>query len=701
MKTSLLLAFLCLATITHAQKKELTKDQLLKNQLPEITKPLFPARWINEQTYAISATQYDVKTGKEILQVHTVTPVGGSQTKTIRLSNNDLYYTVGTTSPQRITFDSIPKQNPGFSPDSNWVAYTKKGDLYTIDLQTKQEYRLTHDGSNVILNGYASWVYYEEILGRGSRYRSYWWSPDSKQIAFMRMDQSMIPMFPIYSEEGQHGFIEETRYPKAGDRNPEVRIGFASPRGGAVTWADFQEKDDQYFGMPTWKPDSKGLLVKWMNRAQNRLVIYDVNVANGSKKVFYEEEQKAWINLDENEMMQYVDGQPMLQTDKDGWTNIYMLNADGSLKTQLTTGEFWATSILKVDLKRKWIVFTAKKENSTRTDLYRVGLDGKNLKRLSFGEYTHNISLSPDGGYFITIYSNVQTPPMMALYDINGKLVRDLGNAKGKDFDAYEFAKTEIVRVPSADGLYQLPMRITWPMNYDPSKKYPVWINVYGGPNAGTVSDGWRFSNLQQWWAREGVIQVSMDHRGSGHFGKKGTDYMHHNLGYWEMYDWTHLVKWLRERGGDSTKVVIQGFSYGGYISAYALGFAPNVFTHAIAGGSVTDWSLYDTHYAEKFMGTPKTNPNGYKSASVLTHANKIKGKLLLYHGTMDDNVHMQNSMQLVKKLQEAKIPFDFMLYPGGRHGWGGNQRLHEQNMINRWFYDHVLGKEMPVELLR
>jgi dipeptidyl-peptidase-4 len=699
MKRLIPLLFVFLGQFALAQKKDLTNEQLLRNQLPEITRNITPARWVSESTYAIGNTEYDVKTGQEKPRGPML--VGASKDKSVRVVNNEIYYSIGTTSPQKLTFDSLPKQNPTFSPDSNWIAYTKLNDLYTINLSTKKEYRLTNDGSEVILNGYASWVYYEEILGRASRYRSFWWSPDSRSIAFMRMDESMVPMFPIYSEEGQHGYIEETRYPKPGDRNPEVRIGMVAAEGGNITWADFNEKDDQIFGMPTWKPDGKGLLVKWSGRTQNKVILWDVAVTDGSKKKFYEEQQKAWIDLDDSDMIQYVDGMPLLISDKDGWKNIYLLHADGTLKTKLTDGEFWGTSILRVDTKKKWIIFMAKRESSLRMDLYRVGLDGKNLKRLTFGEYTHNISLSPEGGYFMTLYSNASTPPVIALYDINGKLVREVANAKGKDFDAYNIARTELVRVPSADGLFQLPMRIIWPENYDPSKKYPVWINIYGGPNAGTVSDGWRLSSLQQWWAREGFIQVAMDHRGSGHFGKKGTDYLYGNLGHWEMYDWTHLVKWLRERGGDSSRVLIQGFSYGGYISAYALGYAPDVFTHAIAGGSVTDWSLYDTHYTERFMGTPAGNPEGYSKGSVLTYAPRIRGKLLLYHGTMDDNVHVQNSLQLVKKLQESKVPFDFMVYPGGRHGWGGNQRIHEQNMVNRWVYDKMLGKPIPRDLLR
>jgi dipeptidyl-peptidase-4 len=690
----------CIALAVSAQKKELTNEQLLKANLPAIVASMPQVKWMNENSYCVGNLCFDVKTGKEVPQSSPLLLGAGTQ-KNVRLNNNELYLTIGTQTPIRLTNDPDPEINPTFSPDSQYVAFTRNNDLFTIELNSKNETRLTNDGSVTILNGYASWIYFEEILGRSSRYRSFWWSPDSKTIAFMRMDQSMVPMFPIYSEEGQHGFIEETRYPKPGDKNPEVRIGFVSPLGSKIVWADFNEKDDQYFGMPTWKADGKSLLVKWMNRNQNQLQIWDVNAENGSKMKFYEEDQKAWINLDDNEMIQYYDGVPLLISDKDGWANIYLLNNDGSLKTKLTTGNFWATNVLKVDAKRKLVIFSAKKENSTRTDLYRVGIDGKNLKRLTSGEYTHSINLSPDAGYFFTTYSNTSTPPATALYDINGKLIREVANGKGKEFDDYAIAKTEIVRVKSADGLFDLPMRITWPLNYDPAKKYPVWISVYGGPNAGTVSDGWRFSAQQQWWAKEGFIQVAMDHRGSGHFGKAGTDYLHRNLGYWEMYDWTQLVKWLRDHGGDSTRVLIQGFSYGGYATAYALAYAPDYFTHGIAGGPVTDWSLYDSHYTERFMGTPQNNPEGYKNSSVLTHVAKLRGKLLLYHGTMDDNVHMQNSIQLVKKLQENKKDFDFMVYPGGRHGWGGVQQLHSQNMINRFLYENLLRKEMPMELLR
>jgi dipeptidyl-peptidase-4 len=289
----------------------------------------------------------------------------------------------------------------------------------------------------------------------------------------------------------------------------------------------------------------------------------------------------------------------------------------------------------------------------------------------------------------------------MAVVDAKGKILRELGGGKGPGFDKYLIARTEIIRVPSEDGLYQLPVRITWPLDYDPSKKYPVMINIYGGPNAGTVRDGWQLNGTQQWWAKEGLIQVAMDHRASGHFGKNGINYMHRNLGQWELKDWITIVKWLHTRGADPARVGIAGFSYGGYMTCMALTAGADYFTHGLAGGSVTDWQLYDTHYTERFMDTPAENPEGYKQGSVMTHVGKYKGLLRVYHGTMDDNVHMQNSLQLIKKLQESRKHFEFMLYPGGRHGWPGVQMAHSTNENNMFIYRNLLKKEMPAEFMR
>jgi dipeptidyl-peptidase-4 len=715
MKNIFLGASLLLCLNGLSQKKQLSEQQMLRNEKTAIVTPLPQVLgWVNDESFLINKKEHpdsafkpflvDCKTGKSTPSSTSLLSKKEAEVYTVSTREGEIYLSFPGRSSRKLTSTPETETNPTLSPDQEWVAFTRKNDLYTIHVASGKEYRLTNDGTDLILNGYASWVYFEEILGRPSRYKSFWWSPNSKKLIFMRMDDTMVPLFPIYSESGQHGYSENTRYPKAGDANPTVKIGFTSPEGGNVTWADFNEKNDQYFGMPYWTPDGNTALVQWMNRGQDQLIVYAVDPTTGVKKELYKEEQKTWIDLDDQGgRITFLPNKKgfILQSDKDGWEQLYWHNMDGSLKNKITSGNNWSTTVRYIDSVKNIIYFTSRAENSARFDLYRVDLDGKNQQRLTFGDYTHNISLSPKGTYFISTYSNASTPEKSALINNKGKLILDLGDSKGTEFDNVELAKTEIIRIPSEDGKYQLPIRITWPLNYDPSKKYPVMINIYGGPNAGTVRDGWQFNGLTQWWAKEGLIQVAMDHRASGHFGKEGINYMHRNLGKWELTDWITIVKWLRANGADASRIGIAGFSYGGYMTAMALTAGADYFTHGLAGGSVTDWKLYDSHYTERFMDTPAENPEGYQAGAVMTYTDKYKGLLRIYHGTMDDNVHMQNSLQLVKKLQESKKHFEFMLYPGGRHGWGGNQNAHSTNENNMFIYKHLLKKDIPALLMR
>lgn len=708
-KSGLLVLFVALVLSAVAQQKELTVEQMLKGAPQKITKPLPQfVKWMGDNSFVLKhdgkTFLVDCKTGaeKEYTEVKTLE---AKLINEVYVKDNDLYHKTDA-GETRLTNNKNVEKNPTLSPDGNYVAFTRNNNLFSIHLSDNKETQLTFDGTDVILNGYASWVYYEEILGRPTRYRSFWWSPDSKRIAYMHMDESMVPMFPIYSEEGQHGYIEQTRYPKSGDKNPEVKIGVVGADGGSTVWAAFNEKDDQYFGLPYWKPDGSALWIQWMPRTQDNLKVYEMNLADGSKKEIYDEKQKTWIDLDDqgSRITFLKNGKNfILESDATGWNHLYLHDMTGKRISAITSGAFTVTAVNYIDEKNQTVYFTCRKDNSARFDLYKVKFDGKGLQRLTFGEYTHrSINLSPNAAYFITTYSNVSTPDVLALVNNKGQLIKELGSAKGEDYENTILAKTELLRVKSEDGKYDLPVRIVWPLNFDKNKKYPLMINIYGGPNAGTVYDGWQLSMQQQWFAKEGLIQVSIDHRASGHFGKEGVNYMHRNLGYWEMKDWITIVKWLIDNAGvDKSKVCISGFSYGGYMTCYALTYGADYFTYGLAGGSVVDWSLYDSHYTERFMDTPAENPEGYKTSSVLTYVDKYKGLLRIYHGTMDDNVHIQNSIQLIKKLEERKKHFEFMLYPGGRHGWPGNQQAHSQNENNLFIYKNLLEKDMPKELLR
>ena len=692
--------------IATAQKKELTDEQYFKANFKGITQPLpLAGPWIDESHVIIrrdgKSFILDCKKGTEADYTTAAVTKPVAVKPTVINKNNDLFV-----NDVQLTNDKDKEVNPVVSPDGNYVAYTKNNNLYTVNISTKKETQLTADGSDVILNGFSSWVYWEEILGRATANKAFWWSPDSKKIAYFRSDDTNVPVFTITDGTGQHGLVEKERYPKVGDPNPEVKVGMVSPDGGATVWSDFNEKDDQYFGMPYWKPDGSTLLVQWMNRLQNNLIIYEVNTATGAKKEFYNETQKTWIDLDDNDRISFLNNGKgfILQSDATGWKHLYYYDMSGKLINAITSGKYTVTDLNYIDEKNSIVYFTARsKENSATRDYYRVNLDGKKLQRLTFGNFNHAfINASPNSEYFITTYGNSTTPNKMALVNNKGKIIKELGDAKGAEYDSYNLAKTELIRVKSDDGLYDLPMKVTWPLNMEAGKKYPVLISIYGGPNAGTVTDAFQLSGNQQWYAKEGLIQVSMDHRASGHFGREGVNYMYHNLGDWELRDYSSMVKWLIANGSaDAKKICITGFSYGGYMSCLALTKFSDVFTHGMAGGSVTDWSLYDSHYTERYMGTLTNNPEGYKTNNAMNYVDKYKGVLQIVHGVIDDNVHMQNSLQLISKLQDAKKDFEFMIYPGGRHGWGGNKGLHFQNLKTKFIYKYLLEKEVPKIMLK
>ncbi|MBR5499861.1 MAG: DPP IV N-terminal domain-containing protein [Bacteroidales bacterium] len=633
--------------------------------------------------------------------------------------------------------------NLTYSPDSTKLAFTRDNDLFVVDIATEVETRLTHDGSDLILNGYASWVYYEEILGRQTRYKSFWWSPDSKKIGFYRYDNTQVPLFPIYSafanpaaasskysspkvtDLALGGALSETRYPKAGQTNPQVRIGIVDlsksdgqDAASDIVWADFDETEDQYFGIPFWGPDSKEFFIARMPRLQNTLDLYSVNIADGSKKHIYNETYKTWLNWI-NPVIFTEKGLYMAREFETGWQQIYFLSYDGSEFRRLTDGTNWSVNLVRVDEAKGEVYFTAKRDATVRQALYKVDSKGV-IKALTDPAYqVTGVKFSPDGKYFAASYSNVTTPTRVAVFSTSGGVVSEghggdiakanltgpapaprkgyglagnvVADMKGPDYDASKYALGQLVHMTTPDG-FTLPGMIVYPKNFDPAKKYPVHVDIYGGPDTPYVRDRWVRPNADnQWYSENDIIQITVDPRAGGHNGRESLDMIYRQLTVHEVQDFCSWADWLMELPYvQDEKIGVEGFSFGGTMTSMLLMQAPDKFHYGIAGGGVYDWALYDSHYTERYMDTPQNNPEGYEVSKVLNYVDSyptdyssVMGAaiepvmLKLTHGTGDDNVHHQNTLQLLDAMHRSGKNFEFMIYPDGMHGYYGYQGQH------------------------
>ena len=623
-------------------------------------------------------------------------------------------------------FVSFPLKPEGavnltYSPDSTKLAFTRENDLWVVDIATGKETRLTFDGSDVILNGYASWVYYEEIFGRASRYRAFWWSPDSRRIGFYRFDNSEVPVFPIYSPFAEDydrsgmrlsysqragaavaledmsptgGSVRMTRYPKCGDPNPKVRIGIADISSGETVWADFREDADQYFGTPFWSADGKAFFIQREPREQNELDLYAVSPDDGSRVHIYHESYKTWLDWIDG-MLFGRSGLYMVRSFETGWQQVYYLSYDGSVLKRLTDGENWRVSLLdvaegkatkKFDGTTSTVIFEAERDSRIRKSLYSV----KKGKVTAISDPAFSVmssAVSPGKEYVITSISNSSTPYQVWLYNL-AKPSRSfkVADLAGPDYKASDYALPEVITMTTSDG-FELPAFIVYPAGFDPSKKYPVHMDIYGGPDTPEVNDRYSGPARYKWYADNGIIEVVADCRDSGHNGRAGLDQVYGHLSDLEVRDfveWAEYFKKLPYVNGD--KIGVEGFSFGGTMTALLVMNHPDAFHYGIAGGGVYEWALYDTHYTERFMNTPQNNPEGYEKTRVTASAanypvteKNYDGSVMLKitHGTGDDNVHFQNTLKLVDALQKAGKKFEFMIYPDGMHGYRGYQGKH------------------------
>lgn len=584
--------------------------------------------------------------------------------------------------------------NPTYSPDSSRIAYTLGNDLYVTDVATGERRRITSDGSEVILNGYASWVYYEEILGRPSKYKAFWWSPDSEKIGFYRFDNSDVPVFPICSPSGRHGKLMLTRYPKAGDSNPVVRIGIARADGAEpVVWAAFDETADQYFGIPFWGPDSREFFVAREPRVQQELDLYAVSVENGAVRHVYHEAYPCWV--DWIEQVQFTDmGLYMARSFETGWEQIYFLSYDGKTFKRLTDGRNWNVSIVRVDEKRGEVYFTALRDSDVRDVLYRVDRHGRIKALTDTSLNAANVKFSPDGEYFTADLSSLRQPVQHWRIPVSSP---DRGKMISEEERDSLFVPQHIIHHTLSGG-YTVPAAVTLPEGFDGSRKYPVIMEIYGGPGSRYVRDCCRSSyssSMRLWCYRHGIIYVTADSAVSGENGRYGMDLAYGDLLSRAVSD---FVEWARYLGSlpyvDADRIGVEGFSFGGTNTAVLLLEHSDVFRCGIAGGGVYDWMLYDSHYTERFMNTPWNNPNGYAACRVLDRVKNMKGGVLkLTHGTGDDNVHFQQTLQLVDALQRAGKQFELMIYPDGMHGYRGVQKVHS-DAADREFWTRNLLSE-------
>ncbi len=670
--------------------------------------------------------------------------------------------TEGVSAPEK--YSEFPLKPSGavnltYSPDSTKLAFTRDNDLYVVDIASGLETRLTDDGTDLILNGYSSWVYYEEILGRATRYKAFWWSPDSRKIGFYRFDNTEVPLFPIYSafanpeaaasqaqspkvtDLGLGGSLSETRYPKAGQTNPEVKIGIVDITAPApeVVWADFDHTQDQYFGIPFWGPDSREFFIARMPRLQNTLDLYSVNVADGSKKHIYNETYKTWLN--------WID--PVVFTEKGlymarefetGWQQIYFLSYDGREFRRLTDGTNWTVTVLRVDEKKGDVYFTAKRDATVRQALYKVDSKGVITALTDPAFNVQSVVFSPDGKYFTAAYSNVTTPTRVAVFSTYGGIVSEghngdvetanqrqpmkptrqrfnlqgmvVADMAGPDYDASKYALGELVHMTTKDG-FTLPGMIVYPKNFDPAKQYPVHVDIYGGPDTPLVRDRWVMPNSNnQWYSDNDIIQITVDPRAGGHNGRQGLDMIYRQLSVYELQDFCEWADWLMEKPYvRDEKIGIEGFSYGGFMTSLALFKASDKFHYGIAGGGVYNWALYDSHYTERYMDTPQANPVGYQVGCALNYVegypteygsgcsacglcDKVEPVMLkLTHGTGDDNVHHQNTLLLIDALHRHGKIFDLMIYPDGLHGYRGYQGTHFQNANQAFWLKYLKGE--------
>jgi dipeptidyl-peptidase-4 len=583
--------------------------------------------------------------------------------------NDDLYvYTFGG-SATRLTAGQGTEEEATFSPDARRVAFVRANNLYTVDVASPGERALTSDGSREVLNGKLDWLYQEEIYGRG-RFRGYWWSPDSSRLAYLQLDERPVPEYTVVDDISYRPIVEVTDYPKAGDANPKVRLGNVSVSGGNTVWTQLESYGsvDLLVVDVDWTPDSRRVAFQIQDREQTWLDLNLADATSGRVSRVLRETTKAWVNVNGSPSW-LKDGSFLWFSERDGFKHLYHYRTDGTQVRRVTSGRWDVRRLNGIDEQRGVVYFEAGARRHIDTDLYRVGLDGSAMTRLSRTEGTHRATFNPTHTQYIGVWNDAVTPTQVRLHRADGTETRVLDANPVGTHAEFALAKPEFLEVRTRDGFVMDAMMIK-PPDFDPSRRYPVYQYTYAGPGTSLVRNQWAGTTYMyhQLLAQQGIIVWVLDNRSAGGKGAESQWPVYQRLGEVELQDLEDGVGWLKQQPYvDSSRLVLHGWSYGGFMTAYALTHSTS-WSAGIVGAPVSDWRNYDTVYTERFMKTPQNNPDGYRRTAPRFAAARLHGRMLLIHGSIDDNVHRQNSEQFAYELQRAGKPFEMMVYPKSRH---------------------------------
>ena len=602
-----------------------------------------------------------------------------------RRSTLGSYFVYDFNDKSLIKIADVGIQEPSLSPDGSKVAYGYENNIYLFDLKTKQTKQLTFDGEkNRIINGITDWVYEEEF----GFVRAFEWSPEGTHIAFLRFDETEVPEYsmPIYGED-LYPTLQTFKYPKAGENNAVVSLHLIELEGVKTATIPV---DAYYIPRIKWKNNPDELAFQTFNRHQNELVLYEFNKRSGALSVLHTERDAAYVDVNDN-LTFLVDDSFIWSSEKDGYNHLYLHDKSGKEKRQLTSGDWEVTSYYGYDEKRKKIFFQSTAMGSINRDVYSVGINGKNLRRLTAQDGVNRASFSADFTYFINAHSNAVTPPSYTLNTtVPKKRVRDANAGQSlmlktivdntallNTLEDYNISPKEFSTL-AVNG-NDLNMWMIKPADFDPSKKYPLLMFQYSGPGSQSVSNTWMSAN--DYWYQllqsKGYIIACVDGRGTGFKGRDFKKSTYLQLVRYESDDQIAAAEQLSALPYiDENRTGIWGWSFGGDMAMHSILKGNEVFETAISVAPVTSWRFYDTIYTERFMRTPQENPEGYDLNSPLNYAERLKGKLLLVHGSADDNVHFQNTMRIVEALVQANKQFDWAVYPDKNHGiYGGKTR--------------------------